>query len=215
MRACVEQGPLLSKCSEIAAVPEHLLCAHRCPALALPVGLEGKYACSQFPAEGWRPDSSLGWAWLLPGALTTCCLTTGDRQALSPLPGASRRCQLLGRPRPRLCGPAPGKPRPQAEPAPGAVAVAPAARPQRRRRPPGGSPRGTGGRGETESLRSDRIGEKVAWRGPGRCVRGRGGPRLVRRLYPNLPRLPLQSRVSMSRSLPSASGPHSVLCVTA
>lgn len=46
--------------------------------------------------------------------------------------------------------------------------------PQRGRRPPGGSPRGTSGRGGAESPRSGWTGENVDWRGFGWCMCGRG-----------------------------------------
>lgn len=123
-----------------------------------------------------------------------------------PALGASRRRLLPGRPRPLRGGPAPDRPRPRGGAGAGAAAGE-AAGPQRGRRPPGGSPRGTGGSGGVEAPRWGRTGEK-AWRGPGGCMCGRGFLAAFAACTLLTSGLQLQFRVSTSTPLSPTRGPH-------
>lgn len=124
-----------------------------------PVGLEGRHTCLRFPAKGWAGPGSF-WAPGWPEVPARC---------------ASRRSRLPGWPRPLRRGPAPGR----APPPGGAGARSGSGRTgsgtPAREAAAGGSPKGTGGRGEAEVPQSGRTGEVAAWRGPSWCVCMGGG----------------------------------------
>ena len=152
----------------------------------------------------------LGWAGpvvgqplRLPAALTTARL---------PVPArcASRRRRLPGRPRPLRCSPAPGI----APPPGGAGARSCSGRAGSwtpAREEAAEVPAGEGG---AEAPRSGGTGKKVAWRGPGWCVGGRGSsPRSPSAR--SQPPFGLQSQVSTSSPLPLAGAAPYLLCGTA